>query len=845
MNKGMNRGKLGVMSVALALTVFSFSTEYSAQAAELSIYNLNQSLRDDVTSTVHLNYRTAETASSRDSQPETTIYYYLTDEDFNVEANQSVSAAATKSSKISYHKADIDGLKQGTTYNYRIVDEVSGAISKEYSFTTKAAVNSFSFIATSDANYRTTSSYQNYYGNTLHTAVEKYPEAAFIMHTGQANSSLSSEAYWNGYFQQGESIYENYPLVATTLSSGSSNKAFLLNHNLVASGNDLANNSFVYGDALFLQLNTKLTSTANITSHISWLNQEIAAKGQGKWKIVSIGNSFYGNSSNTSTIKKKLEDAFDKLGIHLVIQGNEAAYQRSYPVKNGLVLSDYPSDQTIAAQDGTVYVSPGASGIEQKNGNSSKREWINKSSDFSSSTEKKSSEKKMYTNIQVTAEKIEVAAYTVDGQQIDKFEINHAATPAREAKELTTYALNNAFGKDAKTTRSISWQTETATAFSQPFVEVVPVGTEFTAENWQVFSGTSEKNKQIFTKKATNKVQLEGLSPGTTYQYRVGNIVKNAKTGSETTYYSPIYSFTTDTEEAEPFTFLHLADSQSDLSGYGPYFGNTLSQALNRFPETPLVIHTGDMVESPNESHFTSFFNAMGTKMSDTAFLPVLGNHEYKTSESFYQSVFNVDSINGFPLNYSYVYGNVLFFNINSNYDSTANLDKQIAWMRAEVAEKGDGKFIVASFHKSPYGGKWTSSSSSVLGSKNIKAKLVPVMEELGVNLVLSGHDHNYIRSYPIKNGQPVTDMSDPSTISTSENGTIYMVSRNSGQKTYKLEDAKAWTAVRWAPAGDITGKDNLPENTVFSAVSVEDQTLKVTVYTAAYKVIDSYTITK
>ncbi|MGL4695885.1 fibronectin type III domain-containing protein [Enterococcus larvae] len=836
---------MGIVSVLFALSVFSFSGDYSAQAVELPIYNLNQALRDDAASTVRLNYRTAEVSSSRDAQPETTIYYYLADESFNLETNKKVSAAATKSSKISYHKADINNLIQGTTYSYRIVDDVTGAVSKEYSFTTKAATNSFSFIAASDANYRTTSSYQNFYGNTLNTAVAKYPESAFIMHTGQANSSLSSEAYWNGYFQQAGSTYENYPLVASTLSTGSSNKAFMLNHNLAASGNDMANSSFVYGDALFLQLNTKLTSTANITSHIKWLGEEVAAKGQNKWKIVSIGDSFYGASSNTSTIKKKLEEAFANLGIHLVIQGNEAAYQRSYPVKNGTVLSDYPSNQTIAAQDGTIYVSPGASGIEQKAGNSSKREWINVASDFSSSGEKKLAEKKMYTNIQVTAEKIEVTALTVDGEQVDFFEINHSATPEREAKELTLYALNNAFGTDAKTTRSISWQTDTTMTFSQPFVEVVPEGSAFTAENWKVYSGTLEKNKQIFTKKATSKVQLDGLTPGTTYQYRVGNIFTNAKTGSKTTYYSSIYSFTTDTEQAEPFTFLHLADSQSSIAGYAPYFGNTLNQALNRFPDAPLVIHTGDMVETPNEANFTSFFNAMGTKMSGTAFLPVLGNHEYKTSESFYQSVFNVDSVNGFPLNYSYVYGDVLFFNINSNYDSTANLDKQIAWMRAEAEANGKGKYIVVSFHKSPYGGKWTSSSSSVLGSKNIKAKLVPVMEDLGVNLVLSGHDHNYIRSYPIKNGQPVTNMTDTSVISTSQNGTIYMVSRNSGEKTYKLEDPKAWTDVRWAPTGDITGKDNLPENTVFSAVSVTESGLKVTVYTAAYQVIDSYMITK
>ncbi|MHC5215504.1 fibronectin type III domain-containing protein [Enterococcus sp. LJL128] len=839
--------KLAKLMLAVTL-IFSFSLTASngyAEEQELVVNNLNQVLRDDIGTTAYLNYQTEAVKSSSVPQPKTVIYYYQDGESFDKGHNGKTAAATTANSRVGYHKAVVEGLKPQTLYHYRVVDENTGAVSKEYSFETKGAVTNFSFVAAADGNYRSTSSYQNYFGVTLSTAVNKFPESAFIMHTGKANSTLTDEKHWNGYFGLAQNTFDQYPLVPNTISKGSANKLFQLNYNLTGVSNDTSNYSFVYGDALFLNVNSQLTGTKDIENHISWLKKEVATKGQSKWIIVSVGNSIYGSSSTVSSANKKLAAAFDEAGVNLVIQGNDDAYIRSYPISKSVVLSDYPGSTEIAHKDGVIYLSPGASGAEQKNG-ATGREWIKTASNYSSSTVKKAADYKMYSNIQVTAEKIEVTAYTVNGQVVDQFEINRKDTPERESRQLIPLGVNNGFGSDSKTTRSITWQSDAT--LNSAAIEVVEAGQEFTAENTMEFTGTSTKNKSILTKYNVNKVQLIGLTPGTKYEYRLRNYYTNPKTGSVTTYYSDVFSFKTENQKAEPFTFIHLADSQSSLDGYAPYFGNTLNKALGMYPEAPFIIHTGDMVETPNEANFTSFFNAAGNTFASTAFLPVLGNHEGSSSsnEVFYQNTFSVDNVNGFPLNYSYVYGNALFFNLNSNHDSDKELDKQIEWMKKEVAEKGQDKFIVVAFHKSPYGGKWTSSSSGSLSSKNIKKKLVPVMEDLGVNLVLSGHDHNYIRSYPIKNSVPNKTISDHGNISTSEDGTIYMVSRNSGKKTYTMESRKDWTDVLWGPnVKDITGKENYPENTVFSAVEVTDSALKVTVRTAGYEVIDEYTITK
>lgn len=119
-------------------------------------------------------------------------------------------------------------------------------------------------------------------------------------------------------------------------------------------------------------------------------------------------------------------------------------------------------------------------------------------------------------------------------------------------------------------------------------------------------------------------------------------------------------------------------------------------------------------------------------------------------------------------------------------------------------------------------------------------------MEKMGVNLVLSGHDHNYIRSYPIKNSKENKAVEDLSRISTSEDGTIYMVTRNSGEKTYDLVSTKdkPWINVLWQP----NLKTNLAENTMFAAITVTDDELKVSAQTLTdgpTGFTDNYTITK
>jgi predicted phosphodiesterase len=374
----------------------------------------------------------------------------------------------------------------------------------------------------------------------------------------------------------------------------------------------------------------------------------------------------------------------------------------------------------------------------------------------------------------------------------------------------------------------------TDNTMSEALVEVVDSNTNET----MTFTGSSQKVAQYFTKNNSSKVALSGLKPGTTYQYRLVNRYVSPKSKITFSYYSDYFSFTTEASAAQPFTFIHMADSQSSpVSAYAPYWGNTLQKAVSKIPDARFIVHTGDMVESSSQSNWEAFFGAAGINLSSAAFMPVHGNHEgslKSTSEPFSKAIFNVDSQNGFALNYSYTYGNALFINLNSNYTSKAELERQGQWIRNEVAAKGQGKFLIVSFHKAPYGGGHSTDSDV----RNIEKYLVPTLEQVGADLVLQGHDHSYIRSYPTKNGVPNTKVNG-SLINTSQDGVIYMMSRNSGQKTYSVASKKAHMNVLWNHNPERTSVDA----TMFSAISVEDDKIVVKAYTSDYRIIDEYTL--
>jgi 3',5'-cyclic AMP phosphodiesterase CpdA len=109
----------------------------------------------------------------------------------------------------------------------------------------------------------------------------------------------------------------------------------------------------------------------------------------------------------------------------------------------------------------------------------------------------------------------------------------------------------------------------------------------------------------------------------------------------------------------------------------------------------------------------------------------VLGNHDYEVARGRYQ--FRLLGMPG-PY-YTRTVGDAQLFFLDSNVVT----DRQTAWLEQQLAES-TSTWKIAVIHHPPY----TCGGHS--GDRTVQRRWVPLFEAYGVQLVLSGHDHNYQR---------------------------------------------------------------------------------------------------
>lgn len=117
-------------------------------------------------------------------------------------------------------------------------------------------------------------------------------------------------------------------------------------------------------------------------------------------------------------------------------------------------------------------------------------------------------------------------------------------------------------------------------------------------------------------------------------------------------------------------------------------------------------------------------------------FYASLGNHD-NPNERFYK-FFNMGGSNY----YSFKKGNVRFLALDSNYMDS----KQLAWLEKQLEETGKNDWTICFFHHPLY------SSGKAHGSAiELRSLIEPLFIKYGVDVVFSGHDHDYERVKPEK----------------------------------------------------------------------------------------------
>ncbi|MBI4605969.1 MAG: metallophosphoesterase [Planctomycetes bacterium] len=299
--------------------------------------------------------------------------------------------------------------------------------------------------------------------------------------------------------------------------------------------------------------------------------------------------------------------------------------------------------------------------------------------------------------------------------------------------------------------------------------------------------------------------RLEGLKPDTLYHYRVTHIDQTAFARS---------TFRTLPEPGSELTVAASGDAGT-LSDEQLAIAGLLEKLAPR-----LLLITGDLVYpygSPRNYH-EKFFEVYEDLLRGTCVYPSLGNHDCWLSPDYWLYAFHTPANNpaGTDAYYSFDAGDAHFVALNTCEGEVP--EEQVAWLDQDLAAAQRGWKIVF-FHHAPY------SNAIHGGTVPVRDAVVPVFERRGVDLVLSGHDHVYERSYPILGGMMRDAFQDPDYVA--PRGIIYVVTGGGGAGLYDyfpspeahlsafFRSEHHYVKLRIAP-GEIEG----------TAVSVEGKTL-------------------
>jgi uncharacterized protein (TIGR03437 family) len=257
-------------------------------------------------------------------------------------------------------RADITGLKAGTSYSYRAT--VNGSpVSQTAGVFSTAAPGDVSFLVFGDSGEDTPEQLQV----ISHMAAE--PGISFLVHTGDLAYPTGTFALYDAnYFGLNAALFSRLPVFATPGNHdfmADSAAAFLASHVAPACGVDSTDAgryySYDWGDIHFAYIDSNLVGVGAGDRMLAWLDRDLTVTGQ-YWKIVVLHHPPYptghhGSDPVCAAVRAQVVPVAERHGVHLLLGGHEHGYERTVPLA---------SDQAAASGSGTVYVISGGGGAD-------------------------------------------------------------------------------------------------------------------------------------------------------------------------------------------------------------------------------------------------------------------------------------------------------------------------------------------------------------------------------------------------------------------------------------------------------------------------------------------------
>ena len=339
----------------------------------------------------------------------------------------------------------------------------------------------------------------------------------------------------------------------------------------------------------------------------------------------------------------------------------------------------------------------------------------------------------------------------------------HVSTPQPDQLHLT-------WSGDPQTTQTFQWRTSPDVKQGALMYQKKALTNRFKPTSLQRVEAETRvmETPNIINDPVINlhKVELNGLEPDTTYVYSVGDGTEDG--------WTELQEFTTAPNKVKPFSFIYMGDAQNNLYRWG----SLLQLAHRQRPDAAFYIMAGDLVDKGNDrDDWDGFWYNCDDIYAQKQLVPAIGNHENQGGHpTMYLELMNL--LENGPDNvekeraYSFEYSNALFVVLDTNIDPKS----QTAWLERTLAEtKATWKFAI--YHHPAY------SSAPSRDNADIRKLWGDIFDKYHVDLALQGHDHAYLRTFPMKGAKRV---------GSPKEGTVYIVSV-SGTKFYS-QDKRDYT---------------------------------------------------
>ncbi len=298
---------------------------------------------------------------------------------------------------------------------------------------------------------------------------------------------------------------------------------------------------------------------------------------------------------------------------------------------------------------------------------------------------------------------------------------------------------------DAKTSMTVTWRS--SLDVKSGYIEYYEKGGEKKKAPATVKPFKSDVNtSNIFWAKAEN------LKPGTRYYYTCGSDENRSEE----------YYFDTEEENLTKFKFIAISDHQKEDDHFNPDYSalnKFLKDVLKKHPDVKFILTAGDNTNcGQHEIQWNAMFEGMQGIMEHLPYMMCCGNHDNRGFRQYFPTevdryyaepaeFFDTQLEYSYPKNgpegwqtenYSFDYGNAHFVVFGVNEPELCN-----EWAVKDI-DSSDKTWKLGAYHFPIY------YSGPNLSNDDAYPMMRECMEKLDV--LFSGHEHNFSRTFPMKN---------------------------------------------------------------------------------------------